>query len=186
MSLSDLASLGSFVSGIAVLASLVFLFFQMRQMTEQVKQAERNQQSAVRQGRANALIGANLALVDPRLASGFYETAFGGNRMTTEGAMSASAVFMAAFQQWEDDYDQHCDGLLSERSFESFIRNLRGVLVMPGFRVAWRRRREMFGEEFALFIDNMIAELPVATINNNPFEAMLTEIRAERTRAVAD
>ena len=57
MSLSQLAEIGSFISGVAILSSLIFLCFQLRQINQQVKQAEKNQQSAIRQGQATRSVG---------------------------------------------------------------------------------------------------------------------------------
>ena len=71
MSLSQLAEIGSFVSGVAILASLIFLYFQLRQINHQVRQAEKNQKSAIRQGRASRTVRIILAGTDPSLADAF-------------------------------------------------------------------------------------------------------------------
>ena len=61
MSLSDLASIASLVSTFAVLISLIYLGLQVRQ-------AEKNQQAAIRQGRATRAVDIILAAGDPALA----------------------------------------------------------------------------------------------------------------------
>ena len=65
MSLSELAEIGSFISGAAILSSLIFLYFQLRQINRQVKQAEKNQLSAIRQGRAARTVGIALTGTEP-------------------------------------------------------------------------------------------------------------------------
>jgi hypothetical protein len=76
MSLSQLAEIGSFTSGVAILASLIFLYFQLRQINQQVKQAEKNQQSAIRQGRASRSVSIVLTGIEPSLADAFVKGAF--------------------------------------------------------------------------------------------------------------
>jgi hypothetical protein len=77
MSLSELAEMGSFISGVAILSSLVFLYFQLRQINQQVKQAEKNQQSAIRQGRATRTVDIVLTGTEPSLADAFVKGTFG-------------------------------------------------------------------------------------------------------------
>jgi hypothetical protein len=180
MSLSDLASLGSFVSGVAVLASLVFLFFQMRQMTEQVRQAEKNQQAAIRQGRAAILIDMNL-----RTAEGLSDVVVpignGGVPASVTQLRQYLATAQAAFLLYEEEFDQHEMGLMSDSTFASFVRNMTGLMRMPGMRVVWRTViRERYGDKFAQFIDKIIAETrPIGLIDHGSLERWSAEIAAE-------
>jgi hypothetical protein len=84
MSLSELAEMGSFISGVAILSSLIFLYFQLRQINQQVKQAEKNQQSAIRQGRATRTVDIVLTGTEPSLADAFMKGTFGDSALSVE------------------------------------------------------------------------------------------------------
>jgi|SRR5579871_2460495 len=157
MSLSDLASLGSFVSGAAVLGSLVLLYFQLRQLTGQVRQAERNQQGALRQGRASGLMEWNLRLSDPLVADVNLRVASGKAKSPSEIGQFM-AIARAGFQLYEDSFDQHEAGLMTEQAFASFERNAASSFSVPGYRVAWIAIRDMFGARFAAHMDRIMAE----------------------------
>ena len=160
MSLSDLAALGSLVSGVAVLVSLILLYFQLRQLNRQVRQAERNQQGALRQGRALGLMEWNLHVSDAEISDVLTRLAAGQARTRAELEQYV-AVARAGFQLYEDSFDQYKAGLMSERAFASFERNAAASFAVPGFRVAWTAIRPMFGPEFVSHMDRIRAETPV-------------------------
>jgi hypothetical protein len=162
MSLSQLAEIGSFVSGVAILASLIFLYFQLRQINHQVKQAEKNQQSAIRQGRAGRSIGIVLTGTEPSLADAFVKGAFGDDDISLTQLMQFSAVCRATIINSEDTFYQHKDGLLDEATFVGFVAGMKGTFRYPGFRAQWKTVRRNHGNEFVEFMDKLIAEIPVA------------------------
>ena len=185
MSLSDLASLGSFVSGAAVLGSLVVLFFQMRQMTEQVRQSERNQQAVIRQGRTNALIEMSLRMTDPVLNSAISGPLNG----ESVGSIVQLNQFLnyagAVLQHFQENFDQHREGLLNEKDFEAFVRSVSFVVMWPGFRVAWRMQKPVFEDDFASFMDSLLTRIrpvkgdPVSAVAkfNLDLQIELTDVR---------
>jgi hypothetical protein len=65
MSLSELAEIGSLISGVSIMTSVILLYFQLRQINRQVKQTQKNQQSAIRQGRATRTVGIVLTGTQP-------------------------------------------------------------------------------------------------------------------------
>jgi hypothetical protein len=171
MTLSDLAALGSFVSGVAVLASLVYLALQLRQ-------AQRNQQASIRQGRAQALMEWNLKAAEP----GINETIskLGANAASNMSELSQYlSMSRAGFQLYEESFDQRQAGLLSDEAHESFLRNVAATLSVPGFRVAWKMQRSMFGEAFAGFIDKSLDETPCMSLNGT-LEQWNAAVLAER------
>jgi hypothetical protein len=101
MWLSELAEIGSFISGVAILASLIFLYFQLRQINRQIRQAEKNQQSAIRQGRAGRSIGIVLTGAEPSLADAFVKGAFGDNDISLTQLSQFSAVCRATIMNSE-------------------------------------------------------------------------------------
>jgi len=162
MSLSQLGEIGSFVSGVAILTSLIFLYFQLRQINHQVKQAEKNQQSAIRQGRAGRSIGIVLTGTEPSLADAFAKGAFGDDDISLTQLSQFSAVCRATFMNSEDTFYQHKDELLDEASFVGFVAGMKGTLRYPGFRAQWKSARRNYGTEFIEFMDTLVAETPVA------------------------
>jgi hypothetical protein len=179
MSLSDLASLGSFVSGFAVLVSLIFLYFQLRQVTEQIKQAEKNQQAAIRQGRAAILIDTNLRIAEG-MADVFLPIASG--RAVPADLTQLRQFFalaLAGIQLWEEEFDQHLEGLLSDRVFESIARSVKNQMRNPGHRVFWKMVRERFGEQFVGFVDKIVAETPVVQPSDYSLEQWKAEVATE-------
>ncbi|HJW40601.1 MAG TPA: hypothetical protein VJ476_05145 [Rhizomicrobium sp.] len=141
MSLSDLAALGSFISGFAVLVSLVFLYFQLRQIGAQVKQAEKNQQAAIRQGRALSLsehirgVAAN-----PLLADALAKMVRNDPALTQTELRQAYTHCRAAFYLWEDSFYQHQEGLLNDSAFEAFTLSTKTVIALTGWRVTWSQK----------------------------------------------
>jgi hypothetical protein len=91
------------------LTSLIFLYFQLRQINHQVKQAEKNQQSAIRQGRAGRSIGIVLTGTEPSLADAFVKGAFGDDDISLAQLSQFSAVCRATIINSEDTFYQHKD-----------------------------------------------------------------------------
>src|SRR5262249_7773538 len=160
MSLSDLASLGSFVSGVAVLASLVFLFFQMRQMTEQVRQAERNQQAAIRQARSHKRIDMfRDRAVNDALDEAIYLSIERPSDMTLAQYRQVTSNALAAYSLAEDTYYQRKQGLMSDIAYDFWLSNIkRATFALPNLRAHWPLVRHAFTDEFAEFVDKLIAE----------------------------
>jgi hypothetical protein len=162
MSLSELAEMGSFISGVAILSSLVFLYFQLRQINQQVIQAEKNQQSAIRQGRATRTVDIVLTGTEPSLADAFVKGTFGDEDISLTQLSQFSAVCRATFVNSEDTFYQHKERLLDEAGFVGFVAGMKGTLHYPGFRAQWKSARRNHGIEFVEFMDKLLAETPVA------------------------
>lgn len=161
MSLSDLSSLGSFVSGVAVLISLIFLYFQLRQVNTQVIQAERNQQAAIRQGRATRTVGMLLETTNASVADAVTKGWSGQPDISETQFYQFAQVCRATFVNSEDTFYQHAEGLLNETAFASFVAGMKGSFRAAGFRAQWKRTRNNYGTEFAEFMDKMRAEVSV-------------------------
>jgi hypothetical protein len=161
MLLSELAEIGSFISGVAILSSLIFLYFQLRQINHQVKQAEKNQQSAIRQGRAARTVGMLMRGAEPSLADAFVKGAFGMEDISLTQLTQYAAVCRATFINSEDTYYQHKDGLLDEAAFAGFVAGMEGSFRYPGYRAQWKSARRNYGIEFVEFMDKLVAETPV-------------------------
>lgn len=162
MSLSDLSSLGSFVSGVAVLVSLIFLYFQVRQVNQQVRQAERNQRATIAQVRAGRTADAILTQTDPSVAMSFRR-AFGGAGDLTATEVQQFISYVRAFLiNSEDTFQQRHHGLMEDAAYRAYLRLMGAAMANPSFRVAWQMQRGVVGDEFAAFIDGLIAETPLS------------------------
>jgi hypothetical protein len=155
MSLSDLAAIASLVSTFAVLISLVYLALQVRQ-------AEKNQQAAIRQGRATRAVDIILAAGDPALAGALPKGTAGAADITAIEFGQFNAIYGAFLASAEDTWLQHKEGLLSEAVFASFSASWRQTLAQPGVRALWTLRRHAFEAGFAAFMDRLMAEAPKA------------------------
>ena len=182
MSLSQLAEIGSFISGVAILASLIFLFFQLRQINQQVKQAEKNQQSAIRQGRATRTVDIVLTGTEPSLADAFVKGTFGDEDISQTQLSQFSAVCRATFINSEDTFYQHKEGLLDEAGFFGFVAGMKGTLRYPGFRAQWKSARRNHGTEFVEFMDKLLVETPV-TLRFDLLARWQASITAEKAMA---
>ena len=161
MSLSELAEIGTLISGISILTSLVFLYFQLRQISHQVKQGEKNQQSAIRQGRATRTVGIVLTGTEPSLADAFAKGSSGDEDISLTQLSQFNAVCRAIFVNSEDTFSEHREGLLDEASFVGFVAGMKGSFHYPGFRAQWKSLRRNYGIEFVEFMDKLMAETPV-------------------------
>ena len=155
MSLSELAEIGSFISGVAILSSLIFLYVQLRHIKRQVKQTEKNQQSAIRQGRATRTVGIVLTGAKPSLADAFVKGNSGMEDISLTQLAQYGAVCRARFNY------QHKDGLLDEAIFSGFVAGLKGSFRNPDYRAQWKNARRNYGIEYVEFMDKLVAETPV-------------------------
>ena len=185
MSLSDLASLGSFVSGLAVLVSLGFLYFQVRQVTRQVRQAERNQRATIAQGRASRTVDAILRQTEPSMATAFLK-AFAGAADLTATELQQFVVFVRAFLvNSEDTFLQRNHGLLEDAAYGAYLRVFTATMSNPAFRVVWGMQRQAVGEEFAAFVDKLLAKTPMGpALSGESFLAEWKSGWTELTKAV--
>jgi hypothetical protein len=181
MNLSDLASLGSFISGLGVLISLAFLYFQLRQVSRQMKQSEKNQEASIRQSRTSRATAISMGATVPALADAIYKAHTGAKDISTTQLIQFGRYCGAVFDSYEDMFYQHHDGLVSDAAFSAVVNAVQGALRVPSFRVQWKRMRTGFGNEFAAFIDGILANTPAVMPSYEPADwlsAVAKEIAA--------
>ena len=182
MALTDLASLGSFISGLAVLASLVLLYYQLRQLNQQVRQADRNQQAAIRQGRANQSVDINTSGADPSVSEALVRGSRGEENVSETMLRQIHQYWRASFFIWEDGFYQHLAGLSTQSTFDDFEVNTRTWLGNIGVRTQWRLQRKGFGREFVAWMDKLVTETPIDDLTDTVL-LWRTALAAERSRA---
>ena len=180
MSLSDLASVGSFISGLAVLISLIFIYFQLRQVSAQVVQTERNQQASIRQGRAERVVGIAMARTNPFVADAVTKGLAGADDLSSTQLSQFSGFCVATMTSWEESFYQHREGLLNDAAFASFVSVTRSLLRYLGLRVFWKRMRGDYPNDFAAFMDMLLAET-VVTDEADDLAQFRAEIAAEKS-----
>ena len=158
MSLSDLASLGSLVSGCAVLLSLVYLALQVRQ-------AEKNQQAQITQTRTTRSIDILNHYSTPDLAEAVFRARTGAADLTEIELVQFTSYMLALFSHWEDSFFQHADGLMTDRAFRTAVNLMRGTLVNPAMRVAWRRASPVYEPDFRQFIDGLMGGIQARPVD---------------------
>jgi hypothetical protein len=154
MNLSDIAALSSTVSGLAVLVSLVYLNIQ-------TKHAQRHQQALIRSIRATRLVEMNLTAAQPALAEAWAKGMAGTAEMTGMELTQFMYACRATFTNSEDAFYQHKEGLLNDAAFSSFVATVKYSFGSRGYRTAWQRSRDLYGEEFIRFMDQALAEVPI-------------------------
>jgi hypothetical protein len=173
MSLTDLASIGSLVSSVAVLISLIYLALQVRQ-------AERNQQAAIRQGRATRVVDIILAAGDPSRVEAMSKGTIGAADITSVEFGQFTAIYGAFLASAEDTFLQYNEHLLSEAVFASFSESWRQTLAQPGVRALWKLRRHGFEAGFVAFMDGLMVDAPAA--GSDFFGAWKVEVETQKAR----
>ena len=72
-------------------------------------------------------------------------------------------VTFAGFLSFEDTYLQFRAGTIHPDAWEIGAARLQGALAAPGFRVAWKKCRHRFGNDFAQAVDQMAAKARLST-----------------------
>jgi hypothetical protein len=182
MSISDLAAIGSFVSGIAVLISLVLLYYQLRQLTAQVEQADLNQQTLVKQARTSRVMEVNARLCEADFAAVNLRVMTNAHDLTLQEWSRFNAHARAVFQNGEDTFSQYRRNLLHKDDFDGFVLALHWTFRAPGLRVAWDRHRASFPAAYAAFVDEIVAESPVAPIRPEIVDKWKADVASEIAR----
>jgi hypothetical protein len=182
MTLADLASFGSLISGFAVLVSLIFLYFQLRQLNLQVRQAERNQQAAIMQGRANQAVGVNTSGADPSISEALTRGSRGEENISETTLRQFHQYWRASFFIWQDTFNQHAAGLATESLLDEHKTNIGYWLGNIGVRTQWRLQRTGFARDFVAWVDKLVTETP---IDDSPDSVVLWRraLAAERSGA---
>jgi hypothetical protein len=152
MTWTQLSSIISALSGVAVLISLVFVI-------PQLKVAVKNQQAMIRTFRANRLVELNLAAANPSFAEAWFKGMAGAEDLSSTQLAQFLHGCRATFANSEDAFYQYREGLLNKAAFASFVATVRFSFFSPGYRVAWRSSRELYGKEFIDFMDGNFKEV---------------------------
>lgn len=150
MNLADFSAIAGIVSSVAVVVSLIYLALQ-------IKQAQRNQQALMQQARTAGITDMNIALADPAIAVAYNKGLAGDPGMTETEIRQFLSLARCGFINAENNFIQHCDGLMSDEAFQASLEGARFQATFPGLRAAWRQTRGAYGGKFATFMDSVVA-----------------------------
>jgi hypothetical protein len=118
------------------------------------------------------------------LADVFIPISSGGAPASLTQLRQYIATAQAGFYLYEEEFDQHALGLMSDSAFASFVRTMRRTMRTPGMRVAWRMVHMRYGDTFAQFIDKIITETPpMPSGDYSSLERWSADIAAELAKA---
>jgi len=152
MTLSDLASIGSLVSGVAVLVSLMYL-------AQQTRQTAINQRAAAHQGRSAFIADILLRISEPTLLRPYFLAQRGNPNLSEEEFAQYTNTFTALVMAWEDQFEQHKLGTLSDDRFDETIAAVKSTFQSPANRALWKSAfTKMVSKDFSTFVGALIVE----------------------------
>jgi hypothetical protein len=152
MDIVILAAWGEFLGGVAVVDSLVYLAGQIRQNSKLLRAS-----TASVSGETNSRVSI-LTVQDPEVARIYWEG------LADRGALSVEerrrfdplvSVFMGGVNQ---EYEFAQDGVIAPAIWEARMRGTRWMLRQPGMQNWWSEWRDVYGDDFAEFIEGLIRE----------------------------
>ncbi len=150
MTLTDLASIGSFVSGIAVVVSLIYLAIQVRQ-------AQKTQRALMHQARAERIVNASLAAMQPDIADTVTKI-IAGAELSPRERLQSYYYMRVQVAVVEDALWQYDAGFLDKESLDTAVLNLRRVMLFPAVRAAWLMQRPQLPPAVRDRIDKIVAD----------------------------
>lgn len=157
MTLSDLSSIVGVISGLAVLGSLIYLAQQTRQNAKHTR-ALIQQSRAVQSTDLPLRWAEDASLVDLIFRGRAGDITFDQVQINRYLMLETSMLWY-----FEDQFHQHRDGLVAENRFDGSIKTLEATFQTPGFRLAWKQSRFLFGSQFQSFMDDIMLRTRVAT-----------------------
>jgi hypothetical protein len=170
MGLSELASVAGVLSSFAICGSLIYLALQVRQ-------SDRNQRTLLQQAISVRTMETLWRFGEPHNAEIVARALSGECDFTTTQATQLAHLMRTILFGLQDQF------LLAKLSLVTPIQigtNERGVVRMfsaPAFRALWTLSRELYAPEFALYVDGLLKDVPLAGSS---------DLAAQVTAAVAE
>ena len=103
----------------------------------------------------------NLAASQPSLAEARAKGMAGAEDISNTQLIQFMYACRSTFTNSEDAFYQHQEGLLNDAAFNSLVATVRFSFTSKGYRIAWKRSRDMYGRDFVEFMDKSLAEAPI-------------------------
>lgn len=148
--LEQLGNLGEFIGAIAVVVSLVYLAAQIRQNTRAI--------------RANTFHGIVDSLTDgiAEIARDAELTRIWIEALRQSGELSEvdrarfRLLLLMAVRRWENAFYQSRAGMLEEPQWEGIARDIRSIVLQPGFRSWWSGAPDVVSSDFSDFLRRLM------------------------------
>jgi hypothetical protein len=155
MTLSDWADVGQVVGALAVVASLLFVGFQVRQNTKS------NQATAL-QLNADYWMTYITTIADPAFSKVYATGASGRGQLDRQQFAQFFLLCRVTFMGCENQHYQYRVGLIDREAYAGYITTIREqIAAFPGIRAMWELVRHSYSRDFAAFMDEQIAAVPV-------------------------
>ena len=177
MNWDALGAIGEVVGAIAVVVTLIYLAVQIRQNTSSIR-------ASTLQSNTNVWASTFTAIADEELARVYAIGSLGSPEAKPIAYTQFFFLCKAMFVGFEDQYYQYRQGTLDENIYLGYERSIAlQALAFPGVQAWWRQTRDTYSPEFVARIDKMIAEVPLANVNDSyvEWQEFAREITASKT-----
>jgi hypothetical protein len=160
--LSELASIAEVIGAIAIVVSLIYVGVQVNDSTRAVRSATAYETSA-------ALSSWYSQLGNSQQGSEiFWRGMTNPESLTSEETFQFIVNVHGIFWLYQAAYYLAEEGTLDEELRDSVINTLLGLRELPGFRLYWEQRRDLFKADFRRTVDEMLA----SGATNRNFESL--------------
>jgi len=162
LKLSDMANIADVVGAISIVVSLVYVGVQLNDSTRAVRSATANDTSAALSAWYTEL-GTN-----PQALRVFQDGITNPESLSREESLQFIFQLHGLMLEYQAAYYLSRQGTLDTELQESTTNTLLGVRDLPGFRVYWGQRKDLFRSDFRLYIEDLLAN---GTTNTNMQQA---------------
>ena len=151
MTLENINYIAQTVAAVAIFGSLVFVGVQVRQ------------NSAIARAQVHQQISDAFTVYLETMAnhSGvvFAGTSSqqGMDRLSDEELLRFSFIMAGLFKIWENAFYQYKSGFLDERTWQSNVKWMLTWHHMPGVQTWWGVRKDLFANEFQIFLESSVS-----------------------------
>ena len=158
LKLSEVASIAEIIGAVAIIVSLVYVGIQVNDSTRAVRSATASETTA-----AMSAWYINVGASE-QASQIFYEGMTNPEALTQQETTQYIYMSHGLFLEYQAAYYLSQEGTLDFKLQESLVNTIAGVREMPGFRMYWRQRRDLFEPGFRTFVDDLIES---GTTNRN-------------------
>ena len=161
MNITDIAHIADIVAAIGVIGSMIFVGVQVRQSTRSIRSSTIQQQANQLANYTDRWQKAYAVLFDPRAATIFAKGSAGRD---LEKAEFSQFFIMCRLilTNIENLHYESQQGLLDKGVYARFLSSMQEeVFAFPGIRAIWQLTRHHYGSDFAEYLDEIVASIPI-------------------------
>jgi hypothetical protein len=165
VTLEDINYIAQTIGVLAILASLVFVGIQVRQNSE-ITRAQVHQQIS-----DTFTVYLETMANHSNIIFGGARSRAGMDSLTDEELLRFSFLMAGLFKIWENAFYQYKSGFLDERNWQSNVKWMLTWYHMPGVQTWWCVRKDLFANEFQIFIESSVVPVEDRSISQRLREA---------------